>query len=108
MTSPAGGAAIDQTSDGSSVRIAGRSDSFSRDVAIDTPGGDTVTFKLSPGDRGTLELDQGTFNGEPMDDDMLEDAVGTLHAGGMDHVVLSEGRKNRIISIFLRQGQLAR
>ncbi|PSH60781.1 hypothetical protein CU100_07570 [Phyllobacterium endophyticum] len=97
MTSPAGGAAIDQTfnaPDGSSVRVTGHSDSFSRDVAIETPDGDTVTFKLSPGDWGTLELNQGTFNGEPMDDGMLEDAAATMHYGGMNNVVLSEGRKN--------------
>jgi HK97 family phage prohead protease len=97
MTSPAGGAEIDQTfnaPDGSSVRVTGYSDSFSRDVAIDTPGGDAVTFKLSPGASGTLELDHGTINGEPMDTNVLEGAVATMHAGGMNNVVLSEGRKN--------------
>ncbi|WP_271893218.1 colicin E3/pyocin S6 family cytotoxin [Candidatus Phyllobacterium onerii] len=97
MTNPAGGAAVNQTfnaPDGSSVRVTGHSDSFSRDVAIDTPGGDTVTFKLSPGDNGSLELDQGTINGEPMDTATLEDTAATMHAGGMNNVVLSEGPKN--------------
>ncbi|PRA75564.1 hypothetical protein CQ054_22885, partial [Ochrobactrum sp. MYb29] len=93
MTGEAGGAVVDETftaADGSTVKVTGRGDSVSRTVTITTAAGSAIVLNLQPGANGKLVLENGTVNGQSMNNGMLQDAVTTLQFGGMSNVILNQ------------------
>ncbi|KAB0571054.1 hypothetical protein [Brucella pituitosa] len=101
MTNEAGGAKVGETFtavDGSTVNVTGRGDSYSRTVTITTAAGSTIVLNLQPGANGQLVLENGTINGQSMNNGMLQDAAATLQSGGITNVVLSQGNSGNSTS----------